>query len=1632
MIRTFFRSLLVLVAFAFGPPASTFWHGTSVPTPPACAAGQGGGTNLRQANLFSPSPSICFTSYYTPGTGDPAVSTSDYYHTNGLYWWKFYDLATMGPEGAAVIVREGKRFAWLSSPDHPEQNNNWSDSANHMVGFSDDPGIAPATLGNLLEALNLETYIPAGGVGTVSYRSYHTPWMVYNPDAVGDKFWIYTEGLSISTSGGASPVQHIGGLYTSSDLSGFATSTEKDPPFPTTLFNGWRSFERPVRVGPGNWVSEGFCTTTTTCSGPPNGDVGMRKSTSPDGLVWTETGSIVVQNIGQTTFTPITSEHVTIGSQLYQLAREDNRNLAPNGNCDATDPTVGMWVTLVPINPSTFDVLSSPAKIRISDRHYGCFPGPTFLQGAAGTVIEGVYHVYAIRGFPTSSLQFATLSNIGPTGGLYTGEIPFKLDAQAAGQVLTVFSSTGNITVGALICMAGCAAGNTATIQSFGTGTGGAGTYNIDNPATFARKADMQNIKTGGLWQQFVDYYTIVVDAAAAAQAAPFGVRASASTGLVSLSWYDALPNHTYRVKRSRSKTGPFATVADVTGGSYVDNPTTFGAWYYQIVTMEGAVERGSRVVGVYSEVDANARVNAHLWRAFADGANMTTCDIPWQAKVDKFLADNNLYGSLEHWADPGFCVKESGGFIIKVYDYGTTRLPRGGDYIPCANNNPCTGTNTTYSPNALNSFAPAWVNGLGSSHGFFGNGRLNNIRRKVQATAVAIYQKPGTAKATLLGIGEFRGMQLQHLTGNPGTVSFTLTDDETSITSSTAQTPASSATGAHIIAGVYDGTSTFAYADGVQSPAGTPQLPNNTTLAHLSTLKGKLGFLSNTTPFLGSGATGSKYSTSGAAYQFNEAEGLANFGGLVLLDKGLTSTQVGLLTALWKDRIGVPAQTLSVQCGGTNDTTAFNGFNTTAVANQGANPGWVELTLNPNGATTPCVFPNTSAATWTFGIKQLKVVTAAGQNVPLTNGAQTSSMFFLGGGGLSADTTHSARTQSVTAGSTCVTLVTSSQTNRFTPGNYAMMAGFTIQGAYGVSQGYPANFQFFDYVKVLTAAGGQVCFEAPLSHSYRSTWPAFAPGTLFEMDQGGPATLYSLPASWDTRQFFRNITITQTGDQTKCQGLQCILDTVTLTGADCVFPTQNYDMRFVNVTGTACSIEIDKLTTFFGVYGGTILRLKNQSSSIGLVTVNQSNITLSIAGTPQRFIGYKATLAAWGLGPTAFGRADSSICVECILPGGITLGQYVEKGTENDVGINNLYTMSGGIIAYPSYTKVTGITTTGGTACGGAACTRLIVNSSAGFFAGQNVNVSNTFVSAGQNSLYTITIPDGTHIDIPLAFAGTTFTGLSTAAVGNKVPRWAAPGTNVCWNGGGVCERIFQVLDVTQTDSGVGGTINIQTTEPAGFPNVPLTAGKLFLMPHPASSFTCVSCTGTEEVVAISAGHVPGRPLYEYNQRTYTAAIGTTQQPTFGVWGNVSQINYNVTTNAASTQIGSLTQFNNWLLVTTGGSAVYSGTGPKINMQSVGNRQVTLAGSSCVSGTCTGDTGITLPDSVLSWFMGASGSGWSFSTNLSAACPGGPNCSAITITLQTNQGVVNPRRVANDNDSRVVRRRRRIIRMAA
>ncbi|WP_164937552.1 hypothetical protein [Bradyrhizobium guangxiense] len=657
--------------------------------------------------------------------------------------------------------------------------------------------------------------------------------------------------------------------------------------------------------------------------------------------------------------------------------------------------------------------------------------------------------------------------------------------------------------------------------------------------------------------------------------------------------------------------------------------------------------------------------------------------------------------------------------------------------------------------------------------------------------------------------------------------------------------------------------------------------------------------------------------------------------------------------------------------CDGKTDAApAFAAFNKWAVTQT----AMVQLTI-PSGSV--CAFTSNAGLWWAKGIKNLLVV---GYGATITNNGGSVPGFFLGGRGQIADNRHSARLVTVAAGSSKVQLLTPAQASIFTVGSYALITGFDLQGIWQAPYGYPSNPHWFEYVKVISvdASAGTVTLAAPLKNTYKSTWPNYNSGSQFEVDAGGPATLYALDPSWDTQVEYRGLTISQDKFQTYANGRSVTYRDVKFTGYNCGVPTQNYLWQAINTDMSNCNLEVDKLITSMVMNNVIINQLKFQSSSTDLVTISGSTIKTQLTGTPKKAVISDTKIADFRPGAYAYGRSDEVICTNC------TIGSFNPAGVfETGFGSNPVqvsYAMSNGVISFPNGTTVLGATNNG------AGKVRLTVASTAGFASNDRVNISSiagTYEANGGNKL--ISVIDATHLDLPeISFVNAYKSG---GVVGLYAPRWAVPGTNLLWVGAHGSGPIFKVLDVTQDQN----FSYIKTDFPGSFPAY--AGAKLAIRVHPAPKFTCNNCSGSADVVDLNNAPA-GAPLYSYSKRTYSALTGTIAAPRVPLWGALKSAKFNVTTpySGAGALQFQLSQFNNWPMMSS--PTTVSNFGPGINMAVAGERTLTLTG---ITGMQSLDKlGVPPNPGTL---LGPSNSGPTFSAATQSSAQ-------ITVELMTDQHI--------------------------
>lgn len=628
-------------------------------------------------------------------------------------------------------------------------------------------------------------------------------------------------------------------------------------------------------------------------------------------------------------------------------------------------------------------------------------------------------------------------------------------------------------------------------------------------------------------------------------------------------------------------------------------------------------------------------------------------------------------------------------------------------------------------------------------------------------------------------------------------------------------------------------------------------------------------------------------------------------------------------------------------------DEAAGVAFNTFATGQ--SNP----IVLNlPVGGT--CCNTSATGSKWFFGVTKV-VINGNGATM---SGCGTDIYPQWAGFGIVQDNLTNALFTTVSAGATCITLLTPSQASRGTVGSWVAIGG---QDTFG-DAGYPPDPATYEFLQIATinTTTGQICFDGALQYSYKSTWPNYSGASTWP---GGPATIWFLSSTWNTDITYLNVNWFFNLDQATANGksVKFINGTWTgnsLSGANCFAPSQAQSIQMIGLTMTACTIEIDKIVDTLVMTNTTL----DSTSSIGFPssdganTATLTNVTGTINGTPRRFFGTNLTMPSLELGPAlGFGGDDEFSCTNCTISAITPLTNHGQSNIQ-----------------------------TGWAFTGSGVMTRinqLSVATSASAAAGTSVL---TFTATPANMTVGLQVFDDTAAGVipnnatVLSSTPTTITlsaNITGAGVGSGdsirfkggACNWCVEGKNLIFQAGGI--ENGQTVTISSVTTS-GNYVAVQTTLAGGLPA--FSAGQNVYL-HPAPRFTCSGCTGSIDIVDLA--QAPARtPVYSYSKRTYDGGAsgpwpsfsGTAQAP--HLWGNVSQVNIGVTKAYSGVQ-GTLGLNGFAVSSNVTNSSINAATWfPQVNAKTTGTRAITLSG---VTGTQTGDSSLTVPDSTRTWIDG-------------------------------------------------------------
>jgi hypothetical protein len=256
--------------------------------------------------------------------------------------------------------------------------------------------------------------------------------------------------------------------------------------------------------------------------------------------------------------------------------------------------------------------------------------------------------------------------------------------------------------------------------------------------------------------------------------------------------------------------------------------------------------------------------------------------------------------------------------------------------------------------------------------------------------------------------------------------------------------------------------------------------------------------------------------------------------------------------------------------------------------------------------------------------------------NVTISGYGAIVDSLFIGSLQSAFDFNHSARIQTVSAGSTSINLVNPADAAKFSPGQWILVSGLELQGGIGGQPGYPPNFQFFEYKQITSVSGSVVTLASALTNSYESTWP-LVPNFDPVFDQGGPATIYALPPTFDSQQTILGLEVTagKSDGAVFMNGRSIVLDGMKFDGLG---PAPSFGQSIlIRNCYIGFTNEVDKVVTYVEYDNDTGHSVLVQSAAPTTLVIKGSTFDL-LAGTAQNTFIETSKIGLVIAGPLFFG----------------------------------------------------------------------------------------------------------------------------------------------------------------------------------------------------------------------------------------------------------------------------------------------------------------------------------------------------------------------------------------------------------
>jgi hypothetical protein len=927
-------------------------------------SGAGSGPTLQQENLFGLTGSAWQTpsTYYVPGTGNPAISTSDYYDQSGVAWMRPLDLlqSACGATGASIAAARG-RYAWFSSADHPGGNWVFAGTGGFRVGFSNDPGVPPASMtlihydaqvtavataatitadisngsggaGNILNVTAISFGQVSWAGASVSGSGFTTAAMVNNLTGQKGGIGTYSIGGSaqLVTSRTMTITQTSYGIYQNP----YPVCNPDDPSFFMYVYgegggNGVEHEEGVIKSNDlvtwtlsdpshvvwsfgsfGSWSSFQRVVRVGTgswYSGGFNsfytaGNVfGFGRWTSTDGLNWAPNLSTLFNScIPVNTTGPVGVREPCPDNNATDITfAASEPNSIVTGGQTWTAGTTGFHAT--PSSPRT----GSANVVRVpTDSNLNVLASPSLVTiGTYASLYPGPTTLQGASSYVEDGVAHY-YANIGfpvstPNNALVGGAT--YLNGGSCIEADSIFNFVGSISSNTLTV--------SSTPHTIGTNTRILSGTGLTGTPTITAQIDATHFTIDGSPQTV----------------ASTTLQLTTCGGL----WQQGLDYYTEIIDSSAA-----ATAAPIGVRASCASSTASLVWYNALPQQTYRLYRGptagsqTTLVGNFTgttATDTGMTLNAVTYYKLVYVHN----GVEQKNRVVSTWCSNSIYPEVNaHFtrvqaagADMTTCSQTymdtfygwltSNGLknnllfatapefcVIKSGSVISKIMDMGTTRLPKGGDYTPLTANTAYNATGING-KPSWDNSTNTAYGVYGGGRLNNIQRKTQITLFAAYKKPGTADFTPFITGQFGGrIMLQHASGAPGSISCLLSD-ATQQKNATA-TVAGLATDVHTASCTFDGTTWLAYSDAAAGSGQTGLVIPSPNLNPPDMLTGQVDLSTvNSIRVLASGGDGALGSVTAGTYTISSNQALASVRFQMVLDKAMSGAQETSLDAL-------------------------------------------------------------------------------------------------------------------------------------------------------------------------------------------------------------------------------------------------------------------------------------------------------------------------------------------------------------------------------------------------------------------------------------------------------------------------------------------------------------------------------------------------------------------------------------------------------------------------------------------------------------------------------------------------------------------------------------------------------------